>query len=284
MVELLWHAVSRRLDLGSFKCTMRRGRACIARTSVIAISAMFAGMAGTADSATYNLRGAPTASFVWSPQLPHVGEPVTLTSTSTDLSSRITRYAWDFADNGPFGAFEEGGPTAGATFATPAPHVVRLRVTAADGLSSIAAETIAMSQPPASAHVMYPFPIVRITGTDYALRVRVRQLAVKAPAGAKIRVTCRARGCPARSATKVSSDGHGRKWIRFRQFERSLPAGVTLEIRVSRSGEIGSYTRFHVRRRKLPVRTDSCLSTAGIKPIACPSGRAARSRLAARAR
>jgi PKD repeat protein len=252
---------------------MRSVRAGTARTSIIVLSVLFAATASTAHSATYNLHGAPFASFMWSPQLPNVGESVTLTSTSTDLSSRITRYAWDFADNGPFGAFEDGGPTAGATFATPAPHVVRLRVTAADGLSSIAAETIKMSQPPASAHVMYPFPIVRIRGTDFAFGVRVTQLAIKAPARAEIHVTCRARRCPARAVTKVSTNGRRREWIRFRRFERFLPAGVSLEIRVSRSGEIGSYTRFHVRRRKLPVRADSCLDAAAIKPIACPSGR-----------
>jgi hypothetical protein len=160
--------------------------------------------------------------------------------------------------------------------------VVRLRVTAADGLSSIAAETIKMSQPPASAHVMYPFPIVRIRGTDLAFGVRVTQLAIKAPAGAEIHVRCRARRCPARAATRVSANGRRREWIRFRRFERFLPAGVSLEIRVSRSGEIGSYTRFHVRRRKLPVRTDSCLDAAGIKPIACPSGRPVRSQAAGR--
>jgi hypothetical protein len=44
-----------------------------------------------------------------------------------------------------------------------------------------------------------------------------------------------------------------------------------LQIRVSNAGDIGAYTRFVVRRRMLPVRLDSCLDAAGIKPIACPS-------------
>lgn len=249
---------------------MRKARAGLALTIGLFSGALFPG--APVHAAPYDLRRAPIASFVWSPQLPHIGDPITFTSTSNGSTSRITRYAWDFSDNGPFGAFEEGDPVAGASFATPAPHVVRHRVTAADGLSSIAAETIQMSQPPASVHVMYPFPIVRIIGTDSRFRVRIKRLAVEAPAGAQIRVTCGSRRCPARSASRmaVSKGGHN-VWIRIRPFERSLPAGVTLEIRVSRNGEIGSYTRFHVRRRKLPVRTDSCLASPGIKPIACPT-------------
>jgi hypothetical protein len=39
---------------------------------------------------------------VWFPQSPHTGESVLLVSTSTDLTSPITAYAWDLADNGPF--------------------------------------------------------------------------------------------------------------------------------------------------------------------------------------
>ena len=208
---------------------------------------------------------------MWSPQLPHIGDPITLTSTSSEVGSRITGYAWDFADNGPFGAFETGGPVASASFATPAPHVVRLRVTANNGLSSIAAKTITMTPPPASAGVMYPFPIVRIRGRDFRDRVKITQLAVKAPLGARIKVTCNSRRCPARSASRMAASKRGQAaWVTFQRFKRSLPAGVTLEVRVSRNGEIGSYTRFHVRRRKLPVRADSCLDPAGVKPIACP--------------
>jgi PKD domain len=240
--------------------------------SAIAVGAAFLDFASPAFPATYNLHGAPVASFVWSPRFPHIGDPITLTSTSRDLGSRIVGYAWDFADNGPFGAFQEGGPVAGASFATPAPHVVRLRVTAADGLSSIAAETITMTPPPASARIMYPFPTVRIRGRDLRSGVKITQLAVRAPTGARINVTCRSRRCPARSASRMAVSTPGRAtWVTFRRFQRFLPAGLTLQVRVSRNREIGSYTRFQVRRRKLPIRTDSCLDSSGVEPIACPS-------------
>lgn len=267
-------AVSGCDPLGSVTRTMRNDwKGPARRASAVVVGAALLGSADTAHPAPYNLHGAPVASFVWSPLVPRIGDPIALTSTSRDLGSRIVRYAWDFADNGPFGAFEEGGPVAGASFATPAPHVVRLRVTAADGLSDIAAETITMTPPPASARVMYPFPTVRIRGRDLRRGVRLTQLAVRAPAGARINVACRSRRCPARSASRTATAKRGgATWVTFRRFHRFLPAGLTLQVRVSRNREIGSYTLFRVRRRKLPVRTDSCLDPSGVKPIACPSG------------
>ena len=59
--------------------------------------------------------------------------------------------------------------------------------------------------------------------------------------------------------------------ISLRRFEGLLRPGAVLEIRVTKSGQIGKFTRFTVRRHKLPTRVDSCLSAAGVKPIACPS-------------
>ena len=80
---------------------------------MIVLGAVLLASAGPAYPALYNLRGAPIASFVWSPQLPHIGDPITVRSTSIGVGSPLTKYAWDFADNGPFGEFEEGAPVAG---------------------------------------------------------------------------------------------------------------------------------------------------------------------------
>jgi hypothetical protein len=227
---------------------------------------------GQASAAVYKLRFQPQASFVWSPQMPHIGEPIVLTSTSTEPSGRPLSFAWDFHDNGSFGEFEAGSAVAGASFATPAPHVIRLRVTNREGVSSVAAQTIRMTPPSASAGVIYPFPLVRIRGRDFAAGVRIRQLAVKAPAGVRIAVSCSGRRCPIRSARKLSTSSRGRlRWTGFRRFRRFFPAGVVLQVRASANGKIGAYTRFAVRRRRLPVRSDSCLDVAAVKPIPCPS-------------
>ena len=53
--------------------------------------------------------------------------------------------------------------------------------------------------------------------------------------------------------------------------ERLLRFGVTLEILVSKAGQIGKYTRLAIRRGKLPERVDMCLDPAGLKPLVCPS-------------
>jgi hypothetical protein len=135
----------------------------VGRPLIAGIVALVTGAAGsafsvpcessTAVAAAYNLKAYPLASFVWCPAFPRPGESISLVSTSTDLTSPITAYAWDLADNGPFGAFKDGGPVTTTTFATPASHQARLRVTAADHLSSIAVETIHMSTPPHAGEV-----------------------------------------------------------------------------------------------------------------------------------
>jgi hypothetical protein len=236
----------------------------------VVVGALGAACDPGARAATYNLHGAPDASFFWFPASPRVKEAISLVSTSIDLTSPITGYAWDTSDNGPFGAFLGGGPIASTSFATPAPHVVRLRVTGGDGLSSVAAETIHMSDPPPG--VMTPFPIVRIVGRDFRAGVRLRLLAVQAPRGASIAVTCRSHACPARLRGRVvQARGRGSSFVRMRPYQRFFRPNATIELRVAEDGVIGAYTRFKIRRRRLPVRTDSCLSPAGIEPIACPT-------------
>jgi hypothetical protein len=209
----------------------------------------------------------PSAAFVWFPTSPQPGEPVTLASISTDLASPIVAFGWDLTD---FGEFVKGGPTISTTFTTPGSHVVRLRVTSADGLSRIAAETIQMS--PAHASVMHPFPIVRIVGRDFTYGTVITQLAVEAPSQAAVVVECRGGGCPVKSVVRaVPASRRGVQWVTFRRYELLLRPGAALRIRVWRGTEVGAYTRFTIRRGHLPVRVDSCLNSAGITPIVCPA-------------
>jgi hypothetical protein len=151
---------------------------------------------------------------------------------------------------------------------------VRLRVSDANGLSSVASETIPVAVAPLT--LMQPFPIVRITGSETSHGVRLTTLTVQAPPGARVTVSCQGRGCPARSESRVAvsrvrNPAQGTVRISFRRFERTLRAGVILRIRVSKPGEIGKYTRFIVRRGLLPERLDTCLDPGGFKPMACPS-------------
>jgi len=122
--------------------------------------------------------------------------------------------------------------------------------------------------------LMQPFPIVRIAGSETYSGVNLRLLSAQAPAGSHITVTCKGHGCPAKSVSKVATVGKRKgsvATVEFSRFERSLPAGVVLEIRIFKAGQIGKFTRFTVRRDKLPERADSCLGPTGAKPIVCPS-------------
>jgi Bacterial Ig-like domain len=212
--------------------------------------------------------GPPLASFRWFPPVPQTGESVSLVSTASDVTSAITGLAWALTGSGPF---QPGGAVLTTAFFAPGGHVVRLLVTNAHGLSSVAAETINVV-----GHrvlLMQPYPVVRLAGSQTRSGVKLRLLEVQQLApGARITVRCKGRHCPVRSATRVAAANKLRvAAVEFRAFERSLRFGVTLEILVSAPGEIGKYTRFSVRRGKLPQRVDMCLDTSGIKPIACPA-------------
>jgi hypothetical protein len=209
----------------------------------------------------------PTASFKWFPLTPQTGEPVSLVSSSTDAASPITALAWSLASTDPF---ENGGAVLNTSFSTPGPHAVRLRVTNAVGLASVATETIDVVG--RTTPLMQPFPVVRIAGTYNANGVKLRLLRVQQmPAGARVTIRCKGHGCPLKSLSRLAaSTGHTVAEIEFKRFEHWLPAGVSLEILVSKQGDIGKYTRFRVRHAKLPERVDMCLEATGSKPLACP--------------
>ena len=212
----------------------------------------------------------PQASFRWFPAVPRVGEQVSLVSSSTDAGSALTAFAWSLA---PTGSFAAGKPVLTTVFRSPGTHTVRLQVTAADGLSSTATGAVRVLR----AHIalMQPFPVVRIAGILRASGVDVGLLTAQVPVGARVTVSCRGGACPARSETRLAASGSRRGGetlvlVRFRDFQRYLRAGTVLEIRISKRGRIGKYTRFAIRRG-LPRRSDRCLSPTGSKPIACPS-------------
>jgi hypothetical protein len=213
----------------------------------------------------------PVASFRWVPTAPHPGEPVTLISTSTDPGSAITGFAWAPSGNEAFSAGESALTT---TFATAGAHLVQLRVTDANGLSSTAAETIEVTAPAPT--LIQPFPIVRMAGSYDAKGVKISLLSVQAPVGATVTVICRGAGCPTKSESVVASSGPkgnkaGTVVVTLRRFERPLRAGTILEIEVSDHGEIGKFTKFVIHHNKLPSRQDLCLNPAGTTPILCPS-------------
>jgi hypothetical protein len=211
--------------------------------------------------------GPPTASFSWAPAVPHAGEPVSLVATASDASP-IVSYAWDVQGNG---SFAPGPAATSTTFATAGPHTVRLRVTAADGQSTTVARTIEVG-----AHhypLIQPFPVVRLVGYDRAGGARITLLSVQAPVGSTVAINCRGHACPRKQVSVARSKTHkaGVVTLSFRRFERTFPAGTVLQIRVSFPGEVGKYTSFRIRRRRVPLRADACLDAVSGYTIGCPA-------------
>jgi hypothetical protein len=213
----------------------------------------------------------PTAAFTWFPGAPAVGQSVVLVSSSTDLSSPITGFAWDLLGTGPFGP---GGPVISTSFSSAGDHTVRLQVVDARGAASTVSKTIPVSAQPLQ--LMQPFPIVRIAGVKTSFGVRLSVLSVQSPVGARVTVTCKGRACsklkPQSRVAIASAHTHVSSVVlAFKGFERSYRAGVTLQIRVFAAGEIGKYTSFTIHRRALPTREDLCVSALDPHPIPCPA-------------
>lgn len=124
------------------------------------------------------------------------------------------------------------------------------------------------SPPPVrSLPLMSPFPVVRIVGRLTHRGARIRLLTVRAPASAAILVRCFRRRCRGRSLKRGL--GFSRP-VRFRKFERSLRAGVRIEVLVARGGVIGKYTRFRIRRGRRAARLDLCLRPGESRGSVCP--------------
>jgi hypothetical protein len=115
------------------------------------------------------------------------------------------------------------------------------------------------------ATLLRPFPVVRIRGYFKPGGVRVTLLSVKAPRSAHIAARCLGQGCPVRTLSLPTAPA------RLRPFERFLPAGTVLQVRVTSAGSIGKYARFLIRARSAPSRTDLCLMPGRATPAACPT-------------
>jgi hypothetical protein len=211
--------------------------------------------------------GKPLASFSWYPAIPHAGERVSLVSSSTDTTSRLSGFEWDLAGSN---AFQAGAQVMSTVFASAGNHVVRLRVADISGASAVATQTIPVSG--RAAALMQPFPLVRIVTTHSGSGTKLRVLSILAARGARITITCKGSSCPVRRESKIASSGKvGLASVSFSRFERVLSAGTVIEIRVSKRGQVGKYTRLSIRRDGSIGRLDKCLAPDGKKPIACPA-------------
>jgi PKD repeat protein len=215
---------------------------------------------------------APAADFGLAPGSPAAGETVEFVSRASDPDGTIARLRWDLDGDDAFD--DASGTTAFAAFATPGVHVVRIEATDSDGAVSSAAKTVvvhkaAVGRPagPARPAFLKPFPVVGIAGHAGPRGATITRLVVTAPRSSWIEVRCRGRGCPAHGVRRVSRR-HAAE-IRFRRFERLLPAGTRLVIRIGRAGFVGRYVSFRIRANRAPRRTNRCMAPGGLAPVRC---------------
>jgi hypothetical protein len=148
--------------------------------------------------------------------------------------------------------------TACGTVATPA------RPTPAQEAAPSAAPPGASAPATMRPAYLRPFPVVRIRG--YAVRsgVRITLLSVHGPRSARVRATCSGAGCP-----RGPDPAPVAPPARLRVFERFLPSGTLLRVRVTGASAIGKYTSFRIRSRGAPRRTDRCLVPGRWAPTPC---------------
>lgn len=229
----------------------------------------------------------PVVSLSTSPATPATGAPVTFTATASDPDGTVAAIDWDLDGDGQFD--DATGAVVTRSFGTSGSRIVSVRATDNMGVATIAFRTIEVTassqgQPPVTAAggaptgsapsarqlaMLTPFPIVRIRGVILRGSARLSLLSVKAPAGARVKVTCHGGGCPKKKSV-VLRVASGKSSVRVRSLERRLRKGAVIEVFVTAPGQIGKYTRFTIRANAAPARRDLCLQPGHSKPVACP--------------
>jgi PKD repeat protein len=206
----------------------------------------------------------PHASFVASRKTVEVGDSIEFVSGSYDRDGSVKEQVWDLNGDGKFD--DAKGDDVFYTFTTAGSHTVRLRATDNSGSSDVATQTITVkAKPKAKAGFLSPEPSVRLNGLIYSTGTRIQILGVRGPRGSLVTVRCRGKGCPVPQRRKRIK----KRPVRFHNFERYLRAGIRIEIYVTKKGKIGDYTRYTIRRGKVPLRVDRCVSGARLKPVGC---------------
>lgn len=113
-----------------------------------------------------------------------------------------------------------------------------------------------------------PFPRVIVAGRLARGLTFISGLEIRrGPRGAAVSVRCRGRGCP-RGSFRGRLGRRGS--LRLKRFQRIYGPGTVIEIRITRRGAIGKFTRLATRSRSVPARRDACLMPGSGKPRRCP--------------
>jgi PKD repeat protein len=112
---------------------------------------------------------------------------------------------------------------------------------------------------------------VQMAGSVTGGFTRITSLVVVGPVGAKVKLSCRGKGCP----SKAFRGTIGRRGsLRISRLERhTLRAGGLIIITVSKAGFVSRRTEITLRRGKAPLRREGCLvaTTTGKRTGTCPA-------------
>ncbi|HKN93127.1 MAG TPA: PKD domain-containing protein [Thermoleophilaceae bacterium] len=216
----------------------------------------------------------PAASFVFGPTTPLPGDLVTFTSTSSDPDGPIANTAWDLNGNSVFGELGETGSVVSRSFPAPGTYPISLQVTDQNGATTKAFDSVTVLAPPSTPvkprvpQPIDPFPIVTIRGKVTRTGVKITSLVVQTPVGTTVTIRCTGKHCPFKTTASVAKV----RKLKVKKLQRSLRGDMVLQLFITQPGEIGKYTRFHIRTKgKGPVRQDKCLSADANVIQRCPS-------------
>jgi hypothetical protein len=220
------------------------------------------GMTSTQKQTVTIRNRAPTAAFTVVPDNPVAGEGVVLTSTAFDPDGPIITQQWDLDGDGAFD--DHTGEAALYSWPKAGTYPVALRVTDRNGASAIGRVSVVVSKKPLKRFKRTP--LVRVVSHPTSTGVHLDLLTVSASKGVKIGVRCRGGGCPYKRASTTSKG----KIVTLRKLNRSFRAGAVIDIRVTKAGYLGKFTRIKIRAGQRPSRVERCLNSTQPKPIHCP--------------
>ena len=190
----------------------------------------------------------PVASFTVGPTAPVARELVTLTSSAVDLDGPIVAQQWDLDGDGAYD--DATGEKALYFWRRAGTYQVGLRVTDRNGAVAVSRTAVVVT-----AALLEPTPRIRFVGVPTSNGAHLDLLTVVAPKGAHVGIRCKGHNCPFKQK-RYTSKG---KRVNLRRLARSFPAGTVIELRVTKPGTIGTFTRIRIRAAKRPARLDRCL-------------------------
>jgi hypothetical protein len=135
------------------------------------------------------------------------------------------------------------------------------------------AETVVVTLPAPPAPPAPPARLVADLGYTFVAGRRattLRNLALEAEPGARLRARCRTARGQRCTGTRDLARATAARELRLRGFEaKPLPVGAKLTIQVTKAGMIGAVKTLTIRRRKAPTVRTLCLPPGATRPAAC---------------